>query len=263
MDIPRDKDYFEEYLDRFPNSPSLVLVRSVELKNFPQKFIAPPVLDLCCGDGLFAEILGLTDAYGCDIDEYALNKAKERASVYKDVKLCDARNLNEFRSNFFNTVISNCALEHVDGIEDALKSVSRVLKDKGKLIMTVPSKNLDRWFPGSNEKLLRHSSRQMHINVFSLEEWKEMLEKSNFKIIESYYLFNETSYKTAIFWDALPELLGPFFKLYYWATKFMPKQFKKLIFRYFLKQYYIESIPLYENGGELVIIAECIKNDAE
>ena len=82
------------------------------------------------------------------------------------------------------------------------------------------------------------------------------------KIIESYYLFNETSYKTAIFWDALPELLGPFFKLYYWTTKFMPKQFKKLIFRYFLKQY-IESIPLYENGGELVIVAECIKNDAE
>lgn len=34
----QSKDYFEKYLEHFPDAPSLVLVRSVELKNFPSNF---------------------------------------------------------------------------------------------------------------------------------------------------------------------------------------------------------------------------------
>jgi hypothetical protein len=51
MDMSKSKDYFEEYLKEYPDAPSLVLVGSVELKNFPYRYLEPPILDLCCGDG--------------------------------------------------------------------------------------------------------------------------------------------------------------------------------------------------------------------
>ncbi len=87
--MSRSKDYFEEYLKECPDAPSLVLVRSVELKTFPYRYLEPPILDLCCGDGFFAELLGLTDIYGCDIDENSIAIAKTR-NIYKEVCKCDA-----------------------------------------------------------------------------------------------------------------------------------------------------------------------------
>jgi ubiquinone/menaquinone biosynthesis C-methylase UbiE len=100
---------------------------------------------------------------------------------YKEVYKCDARSLDVYPDSFFNTIISNCALEHIDGIELALKSSYRVLNKKGKLIMTVPSPNLNRWFPES---------------------------------------------------------------------------IKRFLFRVLLKKYYIQSQPIIDNGGELVIVAQ-------
>lgn len=80
MDESGDMDFFEEYLKVFPRSPSLVLVRSVELKNFPFNYIAEPILDLCCGDGFFMSIIsrykGYNEIHGCDIN-FNSNKLAE------------------------------------------------------------------------------------------------------------------------------------------------------------------------------------------
>jgi SAM-dependent methyltransferase len=232
MDMPGDKDYFELYLENFTDSPSLIIVRSAELKHFPKEYIKEPVLDLCCGDGFFAKALGLKNAYGCDIDPSALEKARRLKEVYKEVEFCDARTLEKYPSNFFNTVISNCALEHVDGIELALESISRVLKKDGVLIFTVPSENLNKWFPGSKDKLFKFNKRQMHLNIYPIEDWEELLTKNSFEVEEYFYLFNEKQYRIAIFFDALPELLPkPIFALYYMMIKVLPKAIKKIIFQ--------------------------------
>jgi len=253
--MPRDNDSFEIYLDNFTDFPSLIIVRSVELKHFPKEYIKEPVLDLCCGDGFFAKALGLKNAYGCDIDLSALEKARRFKDVYKEVEFCDARTLEKFPSNFFNTVISNCALEHVDGIELALESISRVLKKGGVLIFTVPSENLNKWFPGSKDKLFKYNKRQMHLNIYSIDDWKGLLTKNGFEVEEFFYLFNEKQYRIAIFFDALPELLPkPIFALYYIMIKLLPKSIKKIIFRIALKPIYYNS-QVGDTGGELVIVA--------
>ena len=255
MDMSKSKDYFEEYLKEYPDVPSLVLVRSIELKNFPYRYLEPPILDLCCGDGFFVELLGLTDIYGCDIDEKSIAIAKTR-KIYKEVSKCDARSLDAYPDNFFNTIISNCALEHIDGIELALKSSYRVLSKKGKLIMTVPSPNLNRWFPGNKEKLVKYNERQRHLNIYSIDEWCNLLNRIGFQIVEYYYIFDEKSYKVAIFLDALPEMLSKFYIIYLITLKITPKNIKRFIFRVLLKKYYIQSQPIIDNGGELVIVAQ-------
>jgi len=109
--MSRSKDYFEEYLKEYPDAPSLSLISAVEM--------------------VFAELLGLKDIYGCDIDEKSIAIAKTR-KIYKEVCKCDAGSLYAYPDNFFNTIISNCALEHIDVIELTLKSSYRVLNKKGK-----------------------------------------------------------------------------------------------------------------------------------
>ncbi|OQX54924.1 MAG: hypothetical protein B5M53_05165 [Candidatus Cloacimonas sp. 4484_209] len=129
MDMRDDKDYFETYLEYFPDAPSLVLVRSVELKNFPREFLKPPILDLCCGDGFFASTLGLKDISGCDLSERAIQLAQEKG-VYSDLTICDVREL-PYEDNRFDSILSNCALEHVEEISIALSEVGRVLAKGG------------------------------------------------------------------------------------------------------------------------------------
>jgi len=175
---------------------------------------------------------------------------------YKEVYKCDARSLDVYPDSFFNTIISNCALEHIDGIELALKSSYRVLNKKGKLIMTVPSSNLNRWFPGSKEKLVKFNARQRHLNIYSIDEWRDLLNRIGFQIVEYYYIFDEKSYKVALFLDALPEMLSKFYVIYHYALKLTPKSIKRFLFRVLLKKYYIQSKPIIGNGGELVIVAQ-------
>jgi len=247
MDISANQDFFEIYLNHFPTSPSLVLVRSVELKNFPKQYTQYPVLDLCCGDGFFASLLGLKgNIYGCNINIDALKIAKRRG-VYKDLKCLDVINLDQYPDNMFNTVISNCALEHVKGLEFTIKEVARVLKKNGTMIISVPSNNLNMYYPGTKEKLALYNKRQAHFNIFSLEDWRIILKQ--FSILYHYYLFNREQYKLCITLDSLPELLGTFYMIYHLITKFVPRNILKCIWRKKLKTIYLQSQPLLENGG--------------
>lgn len=260
----QSKDYFEKYLEHFPDAPSLVLVRSVELKNFPREFIRQPVLDLCCGDGFFSKCLGLSKIYGCDIDKVAIKRAQD-TNIYKETKVCDVRDLSLFQSGYFHTIISNCALEHVNGIEISLAGIARVLKSGGHLIMSVPSNNLNDWYLNKlifeklslhkyGEHLLeKYNKRQAHINIYSLNIWRKKLEDVGFKIQKYFFLFNERDYKRVTFLDSLGGLFLS--KLHLIFKSIIPRNFRKAIWRKVLKPIYLNSEPL-DFGGELVIVAE-------
>lgn len=258
-----DKNYFEIYLEHFPEAPSLVLVRSVELKNFPQ-FIQAPLLDLCCGDGFFLNALAIREAYGCDIDKSSAYKAHERGN-YK-VIVGDARNL-PYPNSYFKTIISNCALEHVNGICQALNSLNKVLCNEGILIMSVPSNNLNEWYPPKiilqklhlgkyGENLLKkYNKSQFHVNIYSLYEWKKKLELAGFEIIRHFYLFNENEYKLVILLDDF----GISFKgkINMIFNRFIPVKFRIYLWSKILKPIYLNSKPL-DFGGELVLVAKKI-----
>lgn len=259
-----NKDYFEKYLESFPDAPSLVLVRSVELKNFPTEFLIPPILDLCCGDGFFSAALGLKDIYGCDISENAIQLSQEKG-VYSDLKICDICKL-PYSDDSFNSIFSNCALEHVEKVNIALSEVSRVLASGGYLIMTVPSELLLIRFPPKKffesigmrklgEKLLAaYNKKQVHRNILPSEQWEDLLSYSGLKIIKKFYFFDESGYKIAMFYDWLLTL-----RVYNIANRFLklifPVGARKTFWRRLLMKYYLSSTPL-EKGGELVIIAK-------
>ncbi len=258
------EDYFDKYLEYFPDAPSLVLVRSVELKNFPKEFIREPILDLCCGDGFFSKCLGLSEIYGCDIDKSAIKKAED-TNIYKEIRVCDVRDLTVYSDAYFQTIISNCALEHVNEIDRTLTNIARILKTRGCLIMSVPGNNLNDWYLPKIifERLGLHkygkyllgefNKRQTIINLYSLNKWRKKLDDAGFKIVKHFFLFNERYYKVATFLDSLGgHFLGKFHLIF---RRITPLTFRKFLWWRMLKPIYLKSEPI-DFGGELVIVAE-------
>lgn len=199
MDSKLDRDYFEEYLENFPLSPSLVLVRSDEAKNFPYEYIKEPVLDLACGDGFFGKIIGLDQFYsiGVDIDKKSLELAKSR-NVYKDLFCDDAMSLSKLSSSF-NTVIPNCAMEHITDVNQAIKKISKILNCGGHFIFSVPSEKLNTLFL-FRDKLDEYNKRQRHFNIFYENIWIDILSQFSFSIQDKFYIFDDKQYRIAIFW---------------------------------------------------------------
>lgn len=260
-------DYFEEYLNYSSEFPSLVLVRSAELKNFPREFLKPPVLDLGCGDGFFTQCLGVSNIYGCDINKNVIEKAKKRDKVYASVVVCDSRDLlSSFPENSFKTVISNCVLEHIENLDKSLDSIASILEKGGHLIFSVPSDNLNHFYfskiifkkiglPNYGEKILRHyNKKQNHINIYPFEVWKKKLKNAGLEVKKHFFLFNKREYAILTFFDSF---FGSYSFINLVFRKITPSFFKKFLWRLFLKPIYKKSKPL-SDGGELIIIAKKI-----
>ena len=72
------------------------------------------------------------------------NKRVEEAkkeNVYKKISLYDGDTI-PYPDNYFNTIVSNCVLEHIPDVKSSLKEIQRVLKPGGFFITSVMA---DQW----------------------------------------------------------------------------------------------------------------------
>ena len=177
-------DYFRRYLEIAPTT--LALVRAIECRILSAIEFKPPILDIGCGDGVFAaQFFEHQLDEGMDLDPKQVERAA-KTGKYKIVRVADAKKL-PYPDNSFNTVFSNCVFEHIPGIESVLKEVNRVLRPGGRLIITVPSdkygdnllftnifrgfglSGLGKWY---TDKV---NSMSFHVNLFGPDVWKEKL----------------------------------------------------------------------------------------
>lgn len=184
-----------EHFGQIRHIPHFYIIRSVEsrlLRDYIDKK-AGPLLDLGCGDGSFCADLSLNDVYGMDIDAQAVKGAEQRG-CYKKVQIANALHI-PFSNSFFNTVFSNCALEHMDGLKDVLKEVYRVLKNNGKFIFTVPSKYfltvltkdkiLDKAGLNTDGAINRYNEAHHHVTILDITEWEAMLAATGFRMLKN------------------------------------------------------------------------------
>ncbi len=141
------RDYLSEHLREVP--PFRALIRGIECRLFEQAGpLEQPVLDLGCGDGHFASRVFREALFtGIDSDETMVREAQARG-VYRHPLVASATEL-PFSDNFFNTVVANCAVEHIPDIEKALGEVSRVLRPGGRFLFGVPSHRFAEMLLGS------------------------------------------------------------------------------------------------------------------
>ena len=141
---------------------SHALLRAIECRKIRRHPLAPPVLDLGCGDGFLSQLLfeGPLEA-GVDQNAAAVVRAHARGG-HRRVSVADAARL-PFSDGSFSSVFTNCVLEHIDRLPDALAEIARVLRPGGSLLATVPT---PRWesegpFPALRRARLHGVSRAL------------------------------------------------------------------------------------------------------
>jgi SAM-dependent methyltransferase len=119
-------------------APHRALVRAVESWLLANVKLEAPALDLGCGEGHFAGLaFDPQPDVAIDLAVDAVAEASRRHQ-YGAVVCGDARRL-PFGNEVFRSVVSNSALEHVDGVDAALREARRVLRPGGTLVATTPT----------------------------------------------------------------------------------------------------------------------------
>lgn len=146
------------------------------------------IIDIGCSSGRYL----INNIIGADISIEKLKKAKSEFLVSLDIEndLC-------FREKFFDFVLFSEVLEHLRNPEKGLVNIFKILKPKGKLLLTTPHK-LGKTIEYEGIETLReygitegtHGNKYIHKN-FSKEELKTLLNNAGFKIIELYSIENE------------------------------------------------------------------------
>jgi len=91
------------------------------------------ILDLGCGTGHIAEMLGDRDWYGVDISPLSIEIAKR---FYREAKVGDITKNIPFPDSSFDVVLALSILHHIpDSISETIDEVKRVLKPEGEFII--------------------------------------------------------------------------------------------------------------------------------
>jgi len=182
-----------DFLCVYAFQPATAFWRSVEVAVLKRHLpTTGTILDLGCGDGkltsiAFGTLVNSLTLVGIDSDADETSQAA-RLGIYHRVHTCLASNIPE-DSESFDAVISNSVLEHIENIEETIAEVSRLLKNGGRLIFTVPGPDFHACLYGP---LTRHASRQVyldeidkrlvHYRYWDLQQWQECLGRYGMRV---------------------------------------------------------------------------------
>ncbi|MBW3018034.1 class I SAM-dependent methyltransferase, partial [Candidatus Woesearchaeota archaeon] len=152
------------------------------------------LLNAGCGDGLFDYFLKkkVKNLVSFDINEGDIQIAKALNPDKKITYYIGTAEKVPYNSDTFDCIICVDVLEHIKEDMRAIKELVRVLKKKGKLIITVPSKNFPLTYDPINYVLNRMGTKlRMGIWGWGHERLytpKELANKVNLKIVKTKYL---------------------------------------------------------------------------
>jgi SAM-dependent methyltransferase len=213
---------FQEILDAFdtlegiyPRVLPITMWRAWELAAYRHFRLSEPALDLACGDGSFFKLTwpDVRDVIGIDIDPSAV-EAAQKSGVYRKVYNASANKL-PFEDHLFDSIFSNCALEHMDDVEGVVKEAHRVLRPNGVFLLSVVTNHFLDWTPipfltqvlGVPERwvtIREEYERYHHLrNPFNTEKWKKIFEDAEFVIEESIPIVPDTFARVFLLFDQL------------------------------------------------------------
>lgn len=172
------------------------LERCLECELLAAHRFQQPVLDLGCGDGIFASVLFAEPVdIGVDPNERELSLARESGAYRELVAHGGDRIPAEDAS--IGTVFSNSVLEHIPDIEPVLREVHRVLARDGRFYATVPTHRIEesnlgrvvierlhmKWLVRRWNRLFR-GIWHLH-NVLTPAEWEALFRRAGFDVEEA------------------------------------------------------------------------------
>ena len=127
---------FERY---FPHVPTALAIKECARLSVVRRYPCPgPILDVGCGDGLFARMaFDDVEVWGIDIDA-AEGRWAAASQAYSQVILGDVTRAT-LPEAFFATCVANCSLEHVPRLDLALRNILNALRPGGVAYLFVPA----------------------------------------------------------------------------------------------------------------------------
>lgn len=155
------------------------------LKPYIKKTKEGKVLDVGCAYGFLLERFPDTfEKFGLDISEYATKEAQRRLPA-ATLKVSSAESELPFPQNFFDIIIFNDVIEHLENPGVALENIRKVLKTEGILYINTPNLNLLR------RKVLAYADKkEHHISLFSHRALLSLLAETGFKVVDHWTYAN-------------------------------------------------------------------------
>jgi len=256
----KDLSFFiKKYLENRPTFMALIRPQEAYLFQRFKKHLKKKILDFGCGDGFFAKV-----TFGKNFIDIGLDIKNERTlkivnqKIYKKVVIYDGEKI-PFKENFFQTVISNCVLEHLIKLNQSLKEINRVLKKNGYFLTTVMTNKWSDFMFGKKffGKLYVNfmNKKQSHFNLLNLSQWEKFFEKNGFSVIEKigYLSKNNAQFLDIFHYFSIPSLLT--YKLFdRWVI--FPSWYKFLKADKFIKRKI--SFPLPQNSAAVFFVLKKI-----
>lgn len=134
--------FLAQYLNEAP--VPLAFERAFECCILSQQKFEHPILDIGCGDGIFAKIVfDEKIETGIDPLDYELESAM-KYNMYIELIQAFGDKLPK-PDNSYKTVFSNSVLEHIEDLDPVLKEVYRVLSPGGMFYATIPTNYFDKY----------------------------------------------------------------------------------------------------------------------
>jgi SAM-dependent methyltransferase len=192
-----ERGTLDAVIGEYPGLPVMAWWRVPEVILLKRVPMVPPILDLGCGDGRVAQVMGAGPggiAVGLDRSPRDTRRARRRGA-HRIVLRADLRYPLPLRDGAVATVVSNSVFEHVAGIDETFAEIRRVLKPGGRLVFTVPSEHLNamlQW-PRHLERMLgRHAAqcwqrwwddKIAHVNLGGEPYWRKLLDEAGLRVI--------------------------------------------------------------------------------
>lgn len=165
---------------RTPKSQFAFYFKTIEpyLKNLSGK----KVLDVGCAYGFMLERFPADyEKFGVDVSDHAIAQAKKRLPGASFQLINTAERELPFPENFFDVVVCNDVIEHVEHPAHALQSIKRVLKKNGILYVSAPNLNWIRktFFAYADRK-------ENHISLMPHRVLEEVLIQNGFEVFERF-----------------------------------------------------------------------------
>ncbi len=232
----KDDESFNNYLEGYYYSPAPCIFKFLEGKFF-QKF-SQNEMDLEIGiDNGQTSMLHFSGNNFKMGTEYSLLWGKDDIPKDKDIWrhkiVCDMRQL-PVKSDSCRTIASVHVIDHIDGYEEAMTEIARVLKPGGSIILSTISKNYlflnfksIFWLLMSNREKAREIGRKKAIkrkdyNFYTETEWRNNLTKYGLKIIEFRTFLNGPIKYLYYFLIQSPLKKNGFIPFQYWFTLKLP-----------------------------------------
>jgi SAM-dependent methyltransferase len=188
-----NSDFLESYAAHAPLA--LAFERVLECRILSKMPFEHPVLDIGCGEGLFAKILFAEKIdTGIDPNPRELERARE-LDAYEQLIECNGNAIPK-PDGLYRTVLSNSVVEHIPDLQPVLREAYRLLAPGGILYLTVPSDKFDQYTWISQalrlfglKKLQRrfrafYNRFWAHYHFYAPDVWAKTVEACGFKVTE-------------------------------------------------------------------------------